>query len=536
MKIQKISKISGGAILSGGMLLLLALAMVCPFAKEEVRAADAEMNMNLRVSPVIAIGLQPEIGINVAPTRTGEFAQSNAKLSISTNNPTGYRVFMRTSNGKNTLVGTNGSSAVISAVADGATEENFGNNSWGYSLNREGEVDAGVTQYYAVPTKLTQIESSTEMAGDYNLAFAAKVDTTIPSDNYSNSVVVSAVANPSAITALNDAIFMQEMTSQICANSAEGETKQLIDNRDWKKYYVTKLKDGKCWMTQNMAIDFGNGEGEVAKLTPADSDVTREWGLDSASTPMQPTRRAISAATNREEGLVASSWDTGEYVLATPSAARGCGGTTTLETCPQAGFIDVSGADGIDWKPTFVAQEGEFNGQTYQYRTVDEATHTYDPHFMMGNYYSWSAATAGSGGAAMGAEAPESLCPKGWQLPKVSGDYSFQQLFNTYSVSGIEGPVISAEDREAYGIVASQTNYNVTRAPLYFVRSAFVSDYNGGYSNGLGIYAAYNTSTEGTVSDTRYVGMLIDGDYANPGFDNFWRDGSTGASLRCVAR
>ena len=49
---------------------------------------------------------------------------------------------------------------------------------------------------------------------------------------------------------------MQEMTSTICADAAENDTAQLTDTRDGKKYWVTKLADGNCWMTQN--LDLGN--------------------------------------------------------------------------------------------------------------------------------------------------------------------------------------------------------------------------------------------------------------------------------------
>ena len=48
---------------------------------------------------------------------------------------------------------------------------------------------------------------------------------------------------------------MQEMTSSICENSPQLATKQLRDIRDGKYYWVTKLADGNCWMTQNLDLD-----------------------------------------------------------------------------------------------------------------------------------------------------------------------------------------------------------------------------------------------------------------------------------------
>ncbi len=51
--------------------------------------------------------------------------------------------------------------------------------------------------------------------------------------------------------------YMQQMSEEICTNTKENKTKQLIDIRDGKSYWVTKLKDGNCWMTQNLAYNGG---------------------------------------------------------------------------------------------------------------------------------------------------------------------------------------------------------------------------------------------------------------------------------------
>ena len=46
-----------------------------------------------------------------------------------------------------------------------------------------------------------------------------------------------------------------------------------------------------------------------------------------------------------------------------------------------------------------------------------------------GNYYNWAAATAGTNPSS--GDASASICPKGWKLPKNSGDYSWYYLYNT---------------------------------------------------------------------------------------------------------
>ena len=41
----------------------------------------------------------------------------------------------------------------------------------------------------------------------------------------------------------------------------------------------------------------------------------------------------------------------------------------------------------------------------------------YDGHYLVGNYYQWNAATAGTGGTITSSNASGSVCPKGWKLP-----------------------------------------------------------------------------------------------------------------------
>lgn len=76
--------------------------------------------------------------------------------------------------------------------------------------------------------------------------------------------------------------YMQDMTPQVCAAASMRETKQLIDKRDGKKYWVTKMHDGNCWMTQDMDYD---GGGDV-RYTRADVDALK-WDNDGTSSPAQ---------------------------------------------------------------------------------------------------------------------------------------------------------------------------------------------------------------------------------------------------------
>ncbi len=53
---------------------------------------------------------------------------------------------------------------------------------------------------------------------------------------------------------------MSQMTTSICKGAEIGESKSLTDNssgNDKSSYRVTKLKDGNCWMTENMSNSTG---------------------------------------------------------------------------------------------------------------------------------------------------------------------------------------------------------------------------------------------------------------------------------------
>ncbi len=65
---------------------------------------------------------------------------------------------------------------------------------------------------------------------------------------------------------------MQDMTPGGCAISNEGDTKRLIDKRAGKYYWVAKLADGNCWMTQNLDLDLSTG----TTLTPDNTNIPEQ--------------------------------------------------------------------------------------------------------------------------------------------------------------------------------------------------------------------------------------------------------------------
>ena len=292
-------------------------------------------------------------------------------------------------------------------------------------------------------------------------------------------------------TSWDDLEIMQHMTPEICASASVGETKQLIDWRDGKTYWVARLKDGSCWMTQNLELDLA---GKI--LTPADSDVATDWNYDDAGG---------SAYTSAENGIrdsvVIQYYNFGKYVWKSPSDTGFCGGFSVYNfsnsKC-QSYWQDVS-----NWTSM---TEYRTDGVTY-----DVSTQTYDAHYLVGNYYSWNAATANSIGYNSGT-ATQSICPKGFKLPPDSGVGSYSTLIGSYGI-----------DSDIVGGTAMRS------APLFFVRSGFAKPTE--YLANAG-YGGYYWSSVACSTPEAYS-LSFASDSVNP-LDDF-STRPDGYSVRCVA-
>lgn len=485
------------------------------------------------VQPVISLALQPTVNVDLVPQSNGSFGATTAKLSVSTNSAEGYSLYMSTVDGSPNLKNSDISqSSFIGPTTAGVNQQNFATNTWGYSLDTLDN-----KTYYPVPTStdnaIKQV-STGSLKDTYDLTFAASVDTSIASGTYTNAVIVSAIANPVTISSLSQLVYMQNMTSEICANTAEGVSKQLIDTRDGNTYWVEKLKDGHCWMTQNLALNLTE-----AGLSPLDSDISDEWNSRSTYPPQATNQIALNGTHNSYTRLDTNSWSWGKVVLAMPEAGSACGKSIYSsdnigEVCAEVGFVDVSGDD---WKPTFTAKQGTFvrpSGLNYNgLIAVDQATKTYDAHYLIGNYYQYNTAVAGTGNIAEGADAPESICPKGWRMPNGVADASGSRfhLLKTYGLA----------NRGQYGDSGSISagNYNIAAAPLYFVRSGYTLQYQS-VASGLGQWGTMWSST--LASGGNGVMLEFSNKALTPARSSYtgagggYNDGATGEPIRCRAR
>ena len=282
------------------------------------------------------------------------------------------------------------------------------------------------------------------------------------------------------------AICMQDMNTTVAKSMTEEQQYRLIDIRDNTTYYVSRLKDGNVWMTQN--LDLGNNTTSYT-LTPNDSDVKENYTLP--TTPNNPFNNAYVDQTNFR--------DPGDIFYITS-------GDTTADLQANA----PENCNSID-------------------NSLDQTT-CY--HYHVGNYYNWHTATAGTGTSNIinnFETAESSICPSGWRLPQglsttaVSSDYP-ALLFQQGILNGTTIPTST-------GNIGYKTNgFNAIRtAPLFFVRSGY---YSGTATGNAKIYAYYWTSSNWNSINT--LGMQF---YNNNILTNYTSySKALGRSIRCLAR
>ena len=276
LRLSTIEQRVGGVSLM--LLLLLLFVLFCPVSYQDTQAEEVEpLSSTGHASIALAISEAP--ALNITPTASGQFDQTTAQVKVTTSSNNGYKLYLGTADATNAMYSTDNSKAAkINALAEPVATTDFLANTWGYALVSSSD-NTNTLQYQAVPESATVVADSPQAAGEYELNFGVKLDTALPAGQYVNNVTVSAIANPTTVTGLMSLTYMQDMTSNICqdtkaANGANTVTpgneveKRLIDVRDGKEYWVAKLADGNCWMTQNLAYDLVKGK----VLTPSDSD------------------------------------------------------------------------------------------------------------------------------------------------------------------------------------------------------------------------------------------------------------------------
>ncbi len=142
---------------------------------------------------------------------------------------------------------------------------------------------------------------------------------------------------------LSNITTMQEMTTDICNNSALGQSNTLIDIRDNSTYTVARLSDGNCWMTQNLRLTKESLEanGHSATISSSDSNVISDYTI--------PANGVWSGETGKEEGVIYAKYGSySSYYTWCTATAGTCvdSGTAVSDICPKNWRLPTGGNDG----------------------------------------------------------------------------------------------------------------------------------------------------------------------------------------------
>ena len=322
-------------------------------------ANNSTQELAAEVNPVISLSAPTELSFNINPTAAGVFDSKELKVNVSTNAIKGYELYFSSEDEQTSMKHTTPSitQSISSTFTGSITSNNMQNNTWGYSLNN--------TDFKSIPKKTEQVKLKdlntypTPSERTQSIYFGVKADTTLPSGTYEKNVIFTAVAHanpPKPQKTLHSISTMQQMTPAICTatttplatatqldtdGSHHGDpnyvpTKTLTDTRDNNTYTVSKLADGKCWMTQNLRI--------INKtITPTDSNVTTNYTVPASSESGFSGFDTSNAYIDSDDGFYTwytATAGTGTQVFSTR------GQNTTVSICPKGWRLPTGGNNG----------------------------------------------------------------------------------------------------------------------------------------------------------------------------------------------
>lgn len=360
---------------------------------------QTDVGINFTFNPTLSISLSPN-NLTIPNLPPGTTDTSNEILiNVSTNNVYGYNLYATVGNEthNNTNFTHTNNTDVFSSIPTTANLPTLTtDNTWGYTYS----LDNGTTwsNYNGLPLYTTdnptRLKKNTGPSNDtINFKIATKAGSTQPSGIYTNIINFTAITKPTPIT-LADAYAkegkelykgyykMQDMTPTICEETEDiGAQLQVIDIRDDKVYWISKLKDNHCWMTQNLDLDID----DTRTYTHYDTDL---------------------------------GWTTGDE-------------TATWKPTEGHSTINFTGTTVDGWVDS--------NTEPYSANKTDDSKTDHDS---LGNYYNWSAAVASNNTDSFSGNADNSVCPNRWRLPNANKT-EIRELLLSQDIIGVDGKYLS---------------------------------------------------------------------------------------------
>lgn len=469
-------------------LLLITLLNLYIF---NINAHASSLDFSVNVEPAIKLDIPTNlVSLNLTPSTSGAFSSQNLSINVSTNYPTGYRLYMNSGSTNLTQTAPQQTATIptLPEKSGGYSEADFTNNRWGYKLPSTNYLSFNGNAEIMSNSSTTNQDSTT-------ITFATKVDTEQLAGLYEMTLNFIAIPFYQSPT-INDIHYMQDFRylpdtekNNLINQMPEGEQYQLTDARDGNKYWVSKLADGNVWMTQNLDFIIDT----TKTYTHEDTDLG--YTINDINETWQPgeTLSTIGTIPNYTDMATVQNFQLSQYY---PAQAEAGDNYVVYDSQSQSSTIYHSLDSCIE------------SG-----RTKNECE-----HYHVGNYYNWNTAVATNDSSAYITQyysMPNSICPAGWKLPQgltKNGDTVIKTDYNTlFNLSGIA----TGEDLVSGQRIPWTSNGKnlYSNAPYYFTWTGQIAKDQGLKLVELGIMSRY---WETSVMDKNRV-FYLHAKFGEPG-------------------
>ena len=465
---------------------MLFAAFLFPSLPAPVSAEESDTTATLALDSTVSIAIPSTIEMDVAPTTSGTFTSTTSTLSITTNNPSGYDLYLSAADGDNVLRNENPTiEDVINPTTDGTKQAEFTNNTWGYNLSGGSSTQTPDT-YNAVPIDgTTALDSTTAPSTtNYNLTFGAKVDTNIASGTYSSEVIISAVAKPVLIT-INFNGNGATSGSMSPIQVAVGGQVKLPAN--------TYTKTDEVFTGWNTQADGGGTSYDdqatyTASTDPSESDLNvtlyAQWGPN-VQYMQNFTNTQCQSLASSSNYTVVDQRDNNEYTVRYINGACWMTQNLRLSSTTESGVSRVLTSADSNVTRNWTFPSTPLADSSYSYTDPQV---TISSNISYGGYYNYCAASAGTVCDTTRQNATQSICPKGWRLPtynEQSGIISYVSAFS---------PVYSGY-YDSWGSLRGTGSYGYWwSATAFYNDFQYSLDYNDGSLETNGYYKYYGYS------------------------------------------
>lgn len=405
------------------------------------------------------------------------------------------------------LIGQN-TGEMINGTAQGRTRANLvGTNTWGFYADLTNNTIPNENWVYnkmPVATNTTNIVSSSQDGltngdgkRDVIVNLAAGVSSSLAADNYQGRILISVVAEPMTFFrwtiyydlngGTGNTFTSQTGESGLGATSATATLRSGQPTRTGYIFKNWKGSDGKTY-SPGATVTFTGG----TTLT-----LTAVWeiaGLSDGLNMQDVTSAMCSAASTGSVYTLTDSRDGKKYLVGKLADGKcwmlqnlALAGGTALNTTTSNVSYTLPSSSTSGFSSDTVAYM--YNG-SHTDGTADSTSNT-------GAYYSFVAATAGTGTGSSG-NASGNICPKGWRLPTGGASGEFAALAKAYGGTG------SNSDADI--------KYGSSFSNAY--KAALVGYYDGGSRGSFGSVGYWWSSTLG--SSTYGYGLTMNTGYGYP--------------------